>query len=98
MYSRYTVYQTRLSLREYLLLLVSCTFQKFWHSYDAVIYARALGERTPGTHTLNLIEDADHNFTGRQDEITDAILDWWALHQRNELATGLWLAGVRGKL
>ncbi|KAF9468668.1 Alpha/Beta hydrolase protein [Collybia nuda] len=66
--------------------------------YDAVIYARALGQRTPGTHTLNLIEDADHNFTGRQDEITDAILDWWASHQRNELTTGLWLAGVKGKL
>lgn len=33
-------------------------------SYDAIIYARVFGARTPGTHNLHLIEDADHNFTG----------------------------------
>jgi len=31
--------------------------------YDAVLYSRALGLRSPGTHNLCLIEDADHNFT-----------------------------------
>ncbi|KAH0832138.1 Alpha/Beta hydrolase protein [Lanmaoa asiatica] len=45
--------------------------------YDAVIYARIFGARAPGTHNLHLIEDADHNFTGRQDEIVDCILEWW---------------------
>ncbi|KAF7797465.1 hypothetical protein EIP86_008662 [Pleurotus ostreatoroseus] len=32
--------------------------------YDAVIYADALGSRSPGTHNLCLVEKADHNFTG----------------------------------
>jgi len=31
--------------------------------YDAVVYSRALGNRSPGTHNLCLIEDADHNLT-----------------------------------
>ncbi|KAF9816927.1 hypothetical protein IEO21_03801 [Rhodonia placenta] len=33
-------------------------------SYDAFIYAQALGARSPGTHNLCYVEDADHNFTG----------------------------------
>jgi hypothetical protein len=31
--------------------------------YDALIYARALADRSPGTHNLHLVEGADHNFT-----------------------------------
>ena len=52
----------------------------------------------PGTHTLHLMEDADHNFTGRQDEVVASILEWWALRQLREIKTGVWLAGTRGKL
>ncbi|OJA21030.1 hypothetical protein AZE42_02335 [Rhizopogon vesiculosus] len=67
-------------------------------SYDAVIYSRAFGSRTPGTHSLHLIEEADHNFTNRQDEVVECILEWWdALNQRR-LKTGIWMTGVRGKL
>ncbi|TFK48728.1 ectomycorrhiza-regulated esterase [Heliocybe sulcata] len=66
--------------------------------YDATIYARALGNRAPGTHNLYLIEDADHNFTGRQDDIVDTILEWWQLCERGALKTGVWRTGVRGKL
>lgn len=69
------------------------------HSYDAHIYARALGARSPGTHTLHMVEDADHNFTGRQDQVVDYILEWWDLYKRGELkSSGLWMTGVRGKL
>lgn len=32
--------------------------------YDSVIHARALSDRSPGTHSLHLIEDADHNYSG----------------------------------
>ena len=32
--------------------------------YDAFIYSRAYGARSPGTHMLRYVEDADHNFTG----------------------------------
>ena len=32
--------------------------------FDATIYARALGARSPGSHSLHLVEDADHNLTG----------------------------------
>lgn len=35
----------------------------FCPRYDALIYARALSHRNPGTHNLHLVEDADHNFT-----------------------------------
>jgi hypothetical protein len=69
-------------------------------SYDALIYTKALSNRTPGIHTLNFIEDADHNFTGRQDEVVDAILSWWSARERGELSTGVWVEreGLRGKL
>jgi len=33
------------------------------YRYDATIYARALGARSPGTHNLYFVEYADHNFT-----------------------------------
>ncbi|GLB38189.1 putative ectomycorrhiza-regulated esterase [Lyophyllum shimeji] len=68
--------------------------------YDALIYTRALSNRAPGTHTLHFVEDADHNFTGRQDQVVDAILDWWAARERGELKTGVWVEreGLKGKL
>ncbi|KAJ3507065.1 hypothetical protein NLJ89_g6512 [Agrocybe chaxingu] len=67
--------------------------------YDALIYAEALGARSPGTHTLHLMEDADHNFTGRQDDVVDAVLQWWDVRRRGELKTGIWVpASIKGKL
>ncbi|KAJ7062341.1 Alpha/Beta hydrolase protein [Mycena amicta] len=67
--------------------------------FDALIYARALGGRTPGTHTLHMLETADHNYTGRQDEIVEYILEWWDLQARGEIkASGLWMTGLRNKL
>lgn len=64
-----------------------------------MIYARALSDRTPGTHMLHLMEDGDHNFTGRQDEVVEVILQWWDTRQRGELNNGILLAGsVKGKL
>ncbi|KAG2065747.1 ectomycorrhiza-regulated esterase [Suillus decipiens] len=67
-------------------------------AYDAVIYSRALGSRTPGTHSLHLIEEADHNFTNRQDEVVDCILEWWDALNQGRLKTGILMTGVRGKL
>ncbi|KAJ3747719.1 Alpha/Beta hydrolase protein [Lentinula detonsa] len=67
-------------------------------SYDAIIYARALNERDPGTHSLHLMEDADHNFTGRQDEVVDIILEWWEKQKESTLKSGIWMSGIRGKL
>ncbi|KAF8192177.1 ectomycorrhiza-regulated esterase [Pholiota molesta] len=67
--------------------------------FDALIYARALGNRSPGTHTLHLMEDADHNFTGRQDDVVDAILQWWEQRERGEISkTGIWVGDIKGKL
>ncbi|KAF5331300.1 hypothetical protein D9758_015806 [Tetrapyrgos nigripes] len=68
--------------------------------YDAIIYTRALGPRTPGTTNIHLMEDADHNFTGRQDEVVQAVLEWWDTkqHSNGSLKTGVWLSGIRGKL
>ncbi|KAG1869037.1 ectomycorrhiza-regulated esterase [Suillus subalutaceus] len=67
-------------------------------TYDAIIYSRALGARTPGTHNLHLIEEADHNFTNRQDEVVDCILEWWDALNQGRLKTGILMTGVRGKL
>ncbi|KAJ8523255.1 hypothetical protein ONZ45_g286 [Pleurotus djamor] len=66
--------------------------------YDGVIYARALSNREPGTHTLHLMEGADHNFTGRQDEVVDVIMDWLDARSRGGLKSGVWLQGFKGKL
>ncbi|KAK0201542.1 Alpha/Beta hydrolase protein [Desarmillaria ectypa] len=69
--------------------------------YDAVIYARALSNRDPGTHSLHLMEHADHNFIGRQDEVVATILEWWRAHEGGDLQPGIWggtATGVRGKM
>jgi len=44
------------------------------------------------------MEDADHNFTGRQDDVVDVILDWWDVRQRGDLKTGIWLGRMNSKL
>lgn len=67
-------------------------------TYDAVIYSRALGARTPGTHNLHLIEEADHNFINRQDEVVDCILEWWDALNQGRLKAGILMTGLRGKL
>jgi len=66
--------------------------------YDALIYARALTNRSPGTHNLHLVEYADHNFTSQQDETVDIILEWWQMQQCGQLQSGIWNTGVLGKL
>lgn len=66
--------------------------------YDAIIYARALGARSPGTHNLHYVEGADHNFTGIQDEIVEVILDWWQKKNSKPLKTGIWMTGTKVKL
>jgi alpha/beta superfamily hydrolase len=58
---------------------------------DALIYAKALSTRTPGTHSLHLIEGADHNFMGHHEEIIGSVVDWWELRQRQGLQSGIWL-------
>ena len=60
----------------------------YFSSYDALIYAKALSNRMPGTHALHMMEGADHNFTGRQDEVVDVILGWWERRVKGQLQTG----------
>jgi len=62
---------------------------------DALIYAKALSNRSSGTHALHLMEGADHNFVGHQDELLGSILEWWGLKQRNGLSSGIWLPRAR---
>ncbi|TDL22230.1 alpha/beta-hydrolase [Rickenella mellea] len=66
--------------------------------YDAVIYACALGNRSPGTHNLHFVEEADHNFVGYFDEVVETILDWLRIRSQEKLRTGMWKTGVRGRL
>ncbi|KAH8114553.1 ectomycorrhiza-regulated esterase [Phellopilus nigrolimitatus] len=57
--------------------------------YDALIYARVLGTRSPGTHNLHIIEEANHNFSAHQVEVVETILHWWSLLERGGLQTGV---------
>lgn len=68
--------------------------------YDGVLYSRAFGNRSPGTHSLCLIEDADHGFTrsGNREKVIDNILKWCETVQSGECKTGVWETGVRPKL
>jgi len=68
--------------------------------YDAVLYSRALGIRSPGTHNICLIEDADHNFTrpGSRETVVNTVLEWYEAVQKGECKTGVWETGVRPKL
>ncbi|KAF8968918.1 Alpha/Beta hydrolase protein [Flammula alnicola] len=77
-------------------IVAKITPEDLQNFYDALIYARALSDRTPGTHTLHLMEDADHNFTGRQDDVVDAIIQWWDLRGAERLRRGSGLLGSRG--
>ncbi|EPT05208.1 hypothetical protein FOMPIDRAFT_1045269, partial [Fomitopsis schrenkii] len=63
--------------------------------YDAMIYARALGARSPGTHNLAYVEEADHNFTGRADGVVSTVLEWLDMLEHRTLKTGIWHTGVR---
>ncbi|KLO05842.1 alpha/beta-hydrolase [Schizopora paradoxa] len=66
---------------------------------DAFIYARALGARSPGTHNLHMLEDADHNMTGRTEDVVSTILAWFAALEGGQLHhSGIWNTGVRVKL
>jgi len=66
--------------------------------YDAVIYHHAFSSRSPGTAMLHLAEDADHNFSGRSEEVVNIVLEWMQKRERNEIKSGLWDLGIRGKL
>ncbi|THH17273.1 hypothetical protein EW146_g3504 [Bondarzewia mesenterica] len=57
-----------------------------------------VGGRDGGTHNLHYVDGADHNFTGQYDEVVDTVLEWWDMHQRGQLRTGIWQTGIRGKL
>ncbi|EIW59500.1 alpha/beta-hydrolase [Trametes versicolor FP-101664 SS1] len=63
--------------------------------FDAVIYARIYGARSPGTHTLRIVEEADHNFTGVPEEVVDTVLEWIQQQDRKELKTGVWHTGIK---
>jgi len=66
--------------------------------YDAVLYAGIYGdpERSPGRHTLHFVEDADHNFSGRHDEVIETILGWLDLRKHgNVSSTGIWKGQTR---
>ncbi|KAH8822556.1 ectomycorrhiza-regulated esterase [Flagelloscypha sp. PMI_526] len=73
--------------------------------YDALIYTRALtsGQRTGntiGTTSLNLVEGADHNFTGRQDEVVDTIIDWLGRKDKSDMShSNIWIPDeIRSRL
>jgi len=43
---------------------------------DARIYHDILSARRPGTHKLELVDGADHIYTGRSDDVVGLIVHW----------------------
>ena len=41
--------------------------------YDAILWANAMSHRTPGTHQLHLIEEANHNLTRVRARLSNVI-------------------------
>lgn len=37
------------------------------------------------------MESADHNFTGRQDEVVSSILGWWDAAQKGAIRNPIWV-------
>ncbi|KAK0441528.1 ectomycorrhiza-regulated esterase [Desarmillaria tabescens] len=68
--------------------------------YDAVLYAKTLSNRSPGTHSLHLMEHTDHYCNGRHDEVIQTILGWWDARLKGKLQSGVWKGtyDLRGKL
>ncbi|KAG8861395.1 protein translocase subunit [Tulasnella sp. 330] len=66
--------------------------------YDGLLYAQGLSGRSGGSHTLHLIEEADHNFVGFHDEVVETILDWWDRRQRGLLKDGIWIPSDKTKM
>ncbi|KAG7441874.1 ectomycorrhiza-regulated esterase [Guyanagaster necrorhizus] len=68
--------------------------------YEAVLYAKTLSKRYPGTHSLHLMENMDHNCTGRYDEVVRTIFDWWDGQLKGKLQSGVWKGteDAKGKL
>ncbi|KAK0441507.1 Alpha/Beta hydrolase protein [Desarmillaria tabescens] len=64
--------------------------------YNALLYAKTLSKRNPGTHSLHLMEHADHFYTGRHTEVVQTILDWWDAHLKGTLQTGIWAGAESG--
>lgn len=67
--------------------------------YDALIYTRALSGRSPGIASLHLVEGADHNFTGRQDEVVAVVTEWLECRNQGRLTPGVWMSdSLRSRL
>lgn len=66
--------------------------------YDGVMYHRALSPRSPGTHTLHMVEGANHNFIGKHDEVNETIVEWFDKATEGTLQGGIWKTGVQTKL
>jgi len=67
--------------------------------FEAIIYARVLGARSPGTHNLHMVEGADHNMAGHMEDVISTVLGWFAALESGHLKhSGIWNTGVRVKL
>ncbi|UZJ55448.1 hypothetical protein CBS101457_004768 [Exobasidium rhododendri] len=65
-------------------LIMQGTDDKTVPSADAGYYLNKLNEkeRRPGSTQLQLVDDADHNFRGKYDQVVDYICDWLQARKR----------------
>jgi len=67
--------------------------------YDAIMISQAISGRTPGTHSLKIFENADHNFIDHYDEVVQTVLNWWKKKEAGSLKDGIWGVELsKGKL
>ncbi|KAK4053669.1 hypothetical protein OIV83_001325 [Microbotryomycetes sp. JL201] len=69
-------------------LTVHGTADKIVPVQDAHTYHRILSQRSPGTHTLSLVEGAGHNFVKPFDEPVKSILRWLDIVDRGRPSGG----------
>ena len=53
------------------------------------VYNAAMFSNLIANHTLKLIPGANHNYIGQYEEIVDAILEYFAEHEKNAFEKGI---------
>ena len=53
------------------------------------VYNAAMFSNLIANHTLKLIPGANHNYIGQYEEIVDAVLEYFAEHEKNAFEKGI---------
>ncbi|EJD50377.1 alpha/beta-hydrolase [Auricularia subglabra TFB-10046 SS5] len=57
---------------------------------DAELYDDDLRHRSPGKHTLYLVEGANHTYDNDREEVIRAVIGWWAVREQGLISNTRW--------